>query len=136
VVIGWPGKNGCDRSRDQFSCPPGKIGAFVAHGLTLNALNSTTYCVDALSPTVIVALVSTDVVRAQGARLAASRTSTSYALAPDTADHDTLTELVVLDPEIAVVVGKNLLSSTSTATLYNFPSTVASTVYLPDTARH
>jgi hypothetical protein len=59
VVIGWPGKNGCDRSRDQFTCPPGKIGAFV-HGLTVNALTSTTYCVDALSPTVIVALVSSD----------------------------------------------------------------------------
>jgi hypothetical protein len=117
VVIGWPGKNGCDRSRDQFTCPPGKIGAFV-HGLTGNALTSTTYCVDALSPTVIVALLSSDEARAQIARrFAASRTSTSYALAPDTAGHDTLTELVVLDPEIAVVVGKNLLASTSTATL-------------------
>jgi hypothetical protein len=138
VVIGWPGKNGCDRSHDQFTCPPGKVGAFVLHGLTVNALTSTTYSVDALSTSpVIVALVSADVVPpARSAGSAAGRTTTEYTLAPDTAGHDTLTELVVLDPEIAVVVGKNLVASTSTATLYNFPSTVASTVYVPDTARH
>jgi len=134
VVFGGPEKTGGARTRDRFTCPPGKVGG-LSHTLKLKLRRSTTYCVLASSATAAVAEVSTDARVTNVKRSEALRTAISYTRASATAVQDALTELVVLDPEIAVVVGKNLLASTSTATLYNFPSTVASTVYLPDTAR-